>query len=620
MEGTESNSDSCWWDSHIGGENSKWLAENLEWVDQRIKQMLNLIEEDGSSSAMKAEIYYRKKPELIAHVEEFYRMHQVLAERYDHLTGELCKNISSLLRMRHSAVSDSSYHQASPLSTPDQKLGLHKSNQAIGFDLYLSSSGGRSDSSFKEAYESSSSFSPDSESEPFFSSISKSLAPLVKGDSKGLNKKLLGIDAITMEEKFQLTKQKNGDAALMEGEIRDYPMLHGRITESEEEQRVADKKVQSSEEEITRFKGELEKNQSVIVLMGDLQAEIQMKEADLEMEKRKVLELQKQVSELENKVLDSNGIIRTLQNELDINKEKLKDAEEEIACLNHDVSNKNSECGHQLQGQLESTQKDIALLEAKLDSEKSNVLHLQERILRYVANLSDRDNEISELKATFFDAQKNFFLEKAQLQSDIASLSEQQVLLEAGIEEWKLLNKSLENETWRCETEKMEMKGLHEVQEISWQYDNERLVVELSEKNELIEALNKNIDLLKLKYDMLMTEKDVVSAKANTLGVEVCSREYQIQQMDDHLCQLHSEHVELIAASESLRKLTDELRLRVDELEKEVDRQRVVISDREEGKREAIRQLCFSLDHYRSGYQELCQAYKGHNRHAVLAL
>ncbi|MCI53954.1 tropomyosin-like, partial [Trifolium medium] len=46
-------------------------------------------------------------------------------------------------------------------------------------------------------------------------------------------------------------------------------------------------------------------------------------------------------------------------------------------------------------------------------------------------------------------------------------------------------------------------------------------------------------------------------------------------------------------------------KLRVEELVKEVSRQNGVISDKDEEKREAIRQLCYSLEYYRSRYREL---------------
>ncbi|KAL0710479.1 hypothetical protein Bca4012_017457 [Brassica carinata] len=84
-------SHSWWWDSHNCPKNSKWLAENLEKMDDRVKHMLKLIEEDADSFAKKAQMYYQKRPELIHLVEEFYRMYRALAERYDQASGELQK-------------------------------------------------------------------------------------------------------------------------------------------------------------------------------------------------------------------------------------------------------------------------------------------------------------------------------------------------------------------------------------------------------------------------------------------------------------------------------------------------------------------------------------------------
>ncbi|XP_054802165.1 protein NETWORKED 3A-like isoform X2 [Prosopis cineraria] len=45
--------------------------------------MLKLIEQDADSFAQRAEMYYKKRPELISMVEDFYRTHRSLAERYD---------------------------------------------------------------------------------------------------------------------------------------------------------------------------------------------------------------------------------------------------------------------------------------------------------------------------------------------------------------------------------------------------------------------------------------------------------------------------------------------------------------------------------------------------------
>ncbi|KAK4732403.1 hypothetical protein R3W88_025391 [Solanum pinnatisectum] len=79
---------SWWWDSHIP-KNSKWLQENLTEMDSKVKAMIKLIEEDADSFARRAEMYYKKRPELMKLVEEFYRAYRALAERYDHVSGEL---------------------------------------------------------------------------------------------------------------------------------------------------------------------------------------------------------------------------------------------------------------------------------------------------------------------------------------------------------------------------------------------------------------------------------------------------------------------------------------------------------------------------------------------------
>eukprot|EP00252_Welwitschia_mirabilis_P025730 TRINITY_DN816_c0_g2_i1.p1 TRINITY_DN816_c0_g2~~TRINITY_DN816_c0_g2_i1.p1 ORF type:complete len:1785 (+),score=496.31 TRINITY_DN816_c0_g2_i1:585-5939(+) len=79
---------SWWWDSHRP-KNSKWVQENLTDMDLKIKAMLRLIEQDADSFAQRAEMYYKKRPELVHLVEEFYRAYRALAERCDHITGEL---------------------------------------------------------------------------------------------------------------------------------------------------------------------------------------------------------------------------------------------------------------------------------------------------------------------------------------------------------------------------------------------------------------------------------------------------------------------------------------------------------------------------------------------------
>ncbi|KAG0451128.1 hypothetical protein HPP92_026401 [Vanilla planifolia] len=111
MHAESRRSYSWWWDSHISPKNSKWLQENLTDMDMKVKSMIKLIEEDADSFARRAEMYYKKRPELLKLVEEFYRAYRALAERYDHATGAL--------RHAHRTMAEA-FSNHIPLALPDE--------------------------------------------------------------------------------------------------------------------------------------------------------------------------------------------------------------------------------------------------------------------------------------------------------------------------------------------------------------------------------------------------------------------------------------------------------------------------------------------------------------------
>ncbi|PNY06716.1 kinase interacting (KIP1-like) family protein [Trifolium pratense] len=102
---------SWWWDSHNSPKNSKWLQENLTDMDVKVKQMIKLIEEDADSFARRAEMYYKKRPELMKLVEEFYRAYRALAERYDHANG--------VIRQAHRTMAEAFPNQVPPVPADD---------------------------------------------------------------------------------------------------------------------------------------------------------------------------------------------------------------------------------------------------------------------------------------------------------------------------------------------------------------------------------------------------------------------------------------------------------------------------------------------------------------------
>ncbi|KAI4325686.1 hypothetical protein MLD38_031064 [Melastoma candidum] len=89
LQRAASNAYSWWWASHIRTKQSKWLDQNLQDMDEKVQGVLHLLQEDGDSFAKRAEMYYKKRPELISFVEEAYRAYRALAERYNHLSTDL---------------------------------------------------------------------------------------------------------------------------------------------------------------------------------------------------------------------------------------------------------------------------------------------------------------------------------------------------------------------------------------------------------------------------------------------------------------------------------------------------------------------------------------------------
>jgi hypothetical protein len=74
-----------WFESHKSSKHSQWLQSTLAEIDAKTKAMLKLLDGNADSFAQRAETYYKKRPELISFVEDFYRAHRSLAVNFDHL-------------------------------------------------------------------------------------------------------------------------------------------------------------------------------------------------------------------------------------------------------------------------------------------------------------------------------------------------------------------------------------------------------------------------------------------------------------------------------------------------------------------------------------------------------
>ncbi|KAL3341788.1 hypothetical protein AABB24_026022 [Solanum stoloniferum] len=509
------------------------------------------------------------------------------------------------------------FQHGSNLLTPKQKLVCNEAaDLALLSNSSASSCSSSSDISTKEGFDSLT-LTPEFDSESYSSSPDEHQKSALSGVKTTLQGDYLEMES--KEENAYGIDHESLDCTSKLREDREYEMVLNSIMDQEHKLSVSDQKIQFSEEEIQGLKYELERNEAVAKLIVFLKvqldtarSEVTMHKDDLEMDRSTIQELQKQVALLESQVSNSDYKIERWESELEMTREKLEASEEEVARLKHDCSKVITENTCYLADQLEITQEELILLKGKLESEERRASELHEGVMRYKADISDRDQEIRRINAVLDETQQNFCMQKEQFQSQMSSLSDQQALQEARTEQLEMQNRSLERKASQCGARMVEMKTLHEVQEIKWKAEIECLKMEINKKGEEVQALNKVLDKLKLDYDTVVAEKDEEHAKVQTLGAEVISRDVQIQELEDHLKQL-------IAGSESAQKSIEELRLKVEELQNEVERQTLLISDRAEEKREAIRQLCFSLEHYRIGYKELLQDCVQRRRHAVIA-
>ncbi|KAK3140621.1 hypothetical protein QOZ80_5AG0403390 [Eleusine coracana subsp. coracana] len=565
-------------------------------MEKQVKEMLGFIEEEeGEFSAEKAEVFYQKRPLLITHVKNCYQMYRALAERYDSVTGELRKNIASSMQSHGS-------------------LGISES------DSETHGSGVRSDASKKGSEGSSSSSESDSELEQtkeengnIFYALSQKITELedelheARGKLETLEEKnmhheeILKISDIesnnfqndleeiasALESSTEINNEKEALQAVLMEHKNEIEVLKGAMASASERFEVElahrDLEIDKCKHELqalsekylhdkSTFEAELTKLQGVIKnLEGDL---AKMSQEKLQLESR-IEELEKKAQKLEysaSEVVKLQEVVTNTQAELE------KVAEEK------EVLKENAIEFEQLFRDFEVSGKEVA----KLPETMKNLEAQLERALEEKSALQDR---IKELEQVMCDSLEKHSKEQSSLRADLLKLSESNASLEGKLS-------SVETELMRVYVEKEE-ESLNNEKQIS--------------------VLNQDIANLRSKLELLSSEKATADNNLANLLTDITSRDEKMKKMDDHLNQVKLEHDKLVSEFDIACKSLSELRARVSELEDEVKKQKLMISESAEGKREAIRQLCFSLEHYRSGYQELRQLLHGHRRPLVMA-
>eukprot|EP01018_Ginkgo_biloba_P004379 Gb_33470 [translate_table: standard] len=491
-KGGGNHSHSWWWDSHINPKNSKWLEENLEGMDTNVKTMLKLIEEDADSFAKKAEMYYKKRPELISLVEESFRIYRSLAERYDHLTGELRKNIPSSLKAEYGLSDDSS-----PGSQHDVKTKSKR--RAARFDFFLgSSSTDHSRKSADSSDESSSTASSDTEPEDSLkphlelqrlkeeNEKQRTEFEKVKEEYEGLQQKIRelqeGILNLKEENEF-LRKEAAGESGHRENLQEQITGLEARNSDLESQIRSILVEVGDSAGKIVVLQKEDEKLteelQSEVKINQELEREIQDLQVKLfssqeennvsKLEFQRCLEdyrvAEKRISEIETDTSAQKEQIYTLESEIDDLKHKLGEMQEE-----NNVLSMQNEVGIQ-----------------KLNYAEREIKKLQEEVLKLQGEKEKLSGEVVENEAQ----KKDMRAELSFLQEDNGRLRNELVIMQQRM-------KDHEDAMSHLLMEKENIRNEASGQMDSMQDQLRYLEKELQSRTEKVQVLEKHTEELQL--------------------------------------------------------------------------------------------------------------------------
>lgn len=283
--------------------------------------------------------------------------------------------------------------------------------------------------------------------------------------------------------------------------------------------------------------------------------QLRKKVVELEAELRKV-----QMEHEENRL---NSEIVFYEEELRIAKEKIRLLEEEIAKLRiklqkyESMEPRRDDLSDESLDDFETPRVNDRLAEDTLEQELKRFRREFDSNGRFPNQVESGQKEVEKQELSE---------ENSQLREQVTRLSKQR-RLDNNIKEWE-----------RCRR---------------LEHDLKRIGIK---KNELEDEL-----------EQLKMDRDGLVSRVSELEEEMSLKDDQIDEMNDRLEKLHLENQKSINSVE-------ELRCRSRELKKLIEKQQEMIEEGAEEKRQAVRQLRYTLEHYRNAYQMLRQDLLEHKK------
>ncbi|XP_021607120.1 protein NETWORKED 1A-like [Manihot esculenta] len=520
---------SWWWDSHNSPKNSKWLQENLTGMDAKVKAMIKLIEEDADSFARRAEMYYRKRPELMKLVEEFYRAYRALAERYDHATMELRQAHRTMAKAFPNQVppvvaADSPSGSSGPEGEPHTPKMPHPVHALHDSDDLHKDALGLSSASLHAV---------------------KSNGEYLEGSDSGVKRKGLKQLNGTFESEAMVSK-------LSEGKMRIYPNI----------QEMAGDKTEVQNLKKTLAKIQTEKEDVLLQYQQNLQ-----KLSDLERELKKAEGLDERASRAENEVKILKETVVKLESVRDDGLLQYKKCLERISSLENTISQAHEDAKglneRAIKAEIEAQNLKQELSAVEVDKEAG--------FLRYnqcLETISVMENKISLAEANA----KMLNEETQRTETEFKALKEALARL----------NKEKEEAELRYE-QCLERIAKMECEISRAQEDVQRLNSEILTGAAKLKDVEEQYFLLERSNQSLQLEADNLAQKIATKDQELLEKEDELEKLQTSLQNERSQFIQIEAALQTFQKLHSQSQEEQRDLAQELQKKLQLLKDLEVG-------------------------------------
>ncbi|RWW78094.1 hypothetical protein BHE74_00013709 [Ensete ventricosum] len=476
--------------------------------------MIRLIEEDADSFAQRAEMYYKKRPELMKLVEEFYRAYRALAERYDHSTGAL--------RQAHRTIAEAFPNQI-PLElfdecvSPDAGTNIHQMRQGIihpdGLQVDL-------------------------------------LGLLLHDDTMKLNEACSGVTEVTtnesclkqLDQMFETSVEETGTnfAIGKEGKFSEYKLLQKEISRLSKENQDLKKQltsesaradrneneVQCLKETYSKVKSERDDSQTLyqesMTRVSCLEDEISRTKQDLKKLNDEILMESSCLSSAKERSLVLDKANQSFKLELDILKQKMKQQQEELKKKGQDLETLKTSLQDELQRNFKAEMA-YQSMEKKHTETKEEMRHLELELKSKLEKLNDMEIELENIReenVSFSEQNLSSALKIMNMQDEIISLMDLKRKLEDEADLHIEEKESLELELYCLKKDRNDLEQQYhlltdEIQSVNLSVGSlQALIKELRDGNlELKDTIKKNEDeknlyLRNLNHMQAVSEKN----------------------------------------------------------------------------------------------------------------